>query len=150
MVRNPPANEGDTGSILGLGGTLEEELASHSSILAWKIPWTEEPGRLQPRGYKESDMTEQLNTHTHTHTHYSVEPVVVIHQIRITLSRNMKSLEKVSAELTRGVKEKNLKLQAWVQMPTETLRTTTRIQGGLGKGCSKTWNYFQARMRKQH
>ena len=93
-----------------------------------------------PWGLKDSDMTEQLNTHTHTH--YSVEPVVVIHQIRITLCRNMKSLEKVSAELTRGVKEKNLKLQAWVQMPTETLRTTTRIQGGLAKGGSKTWNYF--------
>ena len=49
--------------------SLVEELATHSSILAWKIPWTEEPGRLQPMGYKESDMTEQLNTHTHTHTH---------------------------------------------------------------------------------
>ena len=39
----------------------EEEMATYCSILAWKIPWTEEPGELQS---KESDMTEQLNTHT--------------------------------------------------------------------------------------
>ena len=35
-------------------------MATHSSILAWRIPWTEEPGGLQPMGYKESDTTEQL------------------------------------------------------------------------------------------
>ena len=39
---------------------MEVEMATHSSILAWKIPWTEEPGRLQS---KESDMTERLSTH---------------------------------------------------------------------------------------
>ena len=33
-------------------------MVAHSSILAWRIPWTEEPGRLQPMGYQESDMTE--------------------------------------------------------------------------------------------
>ena len=37
-------------------------MATHSSILAWQIPWTEEPGRLQSMGWKkESDMTERLN-----------------------------------------------------------------------------------------
>ena len=35
---------------LGEEDPLEEEMATHSSILAWKIPWTEEPGRLQSRG----------------------------------------------------------------------------------------------------
>ena len=39
---------------------LEEEMATHSSILAWEIPWTEEPGRLQPWGHRESDTNEQL------------------------------------------------------------------------------------------
>ena len=44
---------------------LEKDMAAHSIILAWKIPWTEEPGGLySPWGCKESDMTEQL-THTH-------------------------------------------------------------------------------------
>ena len=49
-------------------------MATHSSILAWKIPWTEEPSRLHsPWGHKESDTTEQL-THKHTHTHiYTME-----------------------------------------------------------------------------
>ena len=43
-------NAGDPGSILGGEDVLEKEMASHSSILAWKIPWMEEPGRLQSMG----------------------------------------------------------------------------------------------------
>ena len=39
---------------------LEKEMATHSSILAWKIVWTEEPGRLQSMGHKELDTTQQL------------------------------------------------------------------------------------------
>ena len=49
MVRNPPDNAGDIrdgGSGPGLGRSLEKEMVTHSSILAWEIPWTEEPGRL--------------------------------------------------------------------------------------------------------
>ena len=40
-------NAGDPGSILESGRSLEKEMATHSSTLAWRIPWTEEPGRLQ-------------------------------------------------------------------------------------------------------
>ena len=43
--------------------TLEKKTATHSSILAWRIPWTEEPGGLQSMGHKESDTTEQLHFH---------------------------------------------------------------------------------------
>ena len=53
MVKNPPASTGDirdAGSIPGSGGSLEKEMATHSSILAWRIPWTEEPGGLHSRG----------------------------------------------------------------------------------------------------
>ena len=49
-VKNQPANAGDLGLIPGLGDPLEKEMATHSSTLAWEIPWTEEPGRLQPMG----------------------------------------------------------------------------------------------------
>ena len=56
-------NEGDLGSIPGLGRSLEKEMATHSSILAWRIPWTEEPGRLQSTGSQESDTTERLHFH---------------------------------------------------------------------------------------
>ena len=45
----------------GLEDPLEEEMKTHSSILAWRIPWTEEPGGYSPWGRKESDMTEQLH-----------------------------------------------------------------------------------------
>ena len=47
---------------------LEKELTTHSSILAWEIPWTEEPSGLQSWGYKESDTTECLRMRTHTVT----------------------------------------------------------------------------------
>ena len=42
---------------------MEKAMATHSSTLAWKIPWAEEPGRLQSRGRKESDTTERLHFH---------------------------------------------------------------------------------------
>ena len=47
---------------LGQDDPLEEGMAAHSSILAWRIPWTQESHRLQSRGCKESDTTERLNT----------------------------------------------------------------------------------------
>ena len=62
MVNNLPAKQ-ETQEIqvqsLGLEDPLEEEMATHSDILVWEIPWTEEPGGLQPRGHKESDRTVQ-------------------------------------------------------------------------------------------
>ena len=55
MVKNLPPSAGDTGdmsSIPGLGRSLGKEMATHSSILALKIPWTEEPDRLQSMGFQ--------------------------------------------------------------------------------------------------
>ena len=46
-VKNPPENAGDMGLMPGLGRSPGGEMANHSSILAWRIPWTEEPGKLQ-------------------------------------------------------------------------------------------------------
>ena len=55
MVKNLPANAGD----VGLEDPLEKGMATHSSILAWRIPWTEELGGLcSPWGHKQSDMIE--------------------------------------------------------------------------------------------
>ena len=53
VVKNPPANAGDIGEgvqLLGWEDPLEKAMATHSSILAWRIPWSEEPGRLQFMG----------------------------------------------------------------------------------------------------
>ena len=63
QVKNPPAMQETQETRVqspGLEDPLEEEMAAHSSILAWRIPWTEEPGGLQSRGRRESDMTELL------------------------------------------------------------------------------------------
>ena len=50
VVRNPLANAGDVVQSLGGVDPLEEEVATHSRILAWRIPWTEKLGMLQSRG----------------------------------------------------------------------------------------------------
>ena len=57
LVKNPPAMQETQVQFLGWGDPLEKEMATHSSILAWRIPWTEEPGRLQSMGSQESDTT---------------------------------------------------------------------------------------------
>ena len=50
MIKNLPAIQETTVQFLGQEDALEKEMATHSSILAWKIPWAEEPGRLQSMG----------------------------------------------------------------------------------------------------
>ena len=56
-------NAGDLGYSLDRKIPLEKEMATHSSILIWKIPWSEEPDRLQFMGRKESDLTKLLQFH---------------------------------------------------------------------------------------
>ena len=61
VVKNPPANAGDLrdpGSIPGLEDPLKKEMATHSSIVAWRIPWTESLVGFSPWHLKELDMTE--------------------------------------------------------------------------------------------
>ena len=60
--KNLPANTGDIRDMvqsLSQEDPLEEHMATHSSILTWKIPWTEEPGELCSQGCKQSDRTEE-------------------------------------------------------------------------------------------
>ena len=52
VVKNPPAKQETWVQSLGQEGPLEKEVATHSRILAWEIPWTEEPGGLQSMGSK--------------------------------------------------------------------------------------------------
>ena len=60
MVKKLPAMQETQVRFLGQEEPLEEGIATHSSILAWRIPWTEEPGGLQSMCRKETDTTEQL------------------------------------------------------------------------------------------
>ena len=58
MIKNLLAVQKTRVRSLGQEECPEEEMATHSSILAWRIPWTEEPGGLQSRGHEELDLTE--------------------------------------------------------------------------------------------
>ena len=70
--KNPPTSAGDVQETqvpsLGWEDPLEKEMATHSSILAWRIPWTEEPGGLQSMGSQRVRHNWSDWTHTHTHT----------------------------------------------------------------------------------
>ena len=63
MVKHLPTTWETRVRSLGQEDPLEKEMATHSSTLAWRIPWTEERGRLQSMGSKESDTTEWLHFH---------------------------------------------------------------------------------------
>ena len=66
-VKRLPAMRETRVRFLGWEDPLEKEMAIHSSTIAWKIPWTEEPGRLQSMGTrKESGTTERLHVHIHS------------------------------------------------------------------------------------
>ena len=71
MVENLPAMQETWVRSLGWEDSLKKGMATHSSILAWRIPWTEKPGQLQSMGCKESDMTEQP-THTDLGEHKEI------------------------------------------------------------------------------
>ena len=60
VVKNPLAIAGNLASIPGSDDPLGEGMAVHSSVLVWRVPWTEEPGRLQSMGPTELDTTETI------------------------------------------------------------------------------------------
>ena len=72
MVKNLPAMQETWVWSLDWEDPMEEGLATHSSILAWRIPWTEEPGGLQSVGWQRAGHNWVTNTHTHTHTHTQI------------------------------------------------------------------------------
>ena len=69
VVKNPPANSGDVGSIF----LLKKEMATHSSILAWEIPWTEEPGGVTFHRVAKSQMwLRQLKNNNNNNSVHSI------------------------------------------------------------------------------
>ena len=95
---------------------MEKGMAIHSSILAWRVPWTEEPGGLQSRGRKESDTTEQTDTLMH-----------------------------LNKELSKSG-DKCLSNQIWVKFPQSTLITEVafsesyHLMKGQALGSAKTFS----------
>ena len=72
VVRNPPSSAGDAGFIPASENSLEEEMVTYPSNLAWKILRTGETGGLQSQGCKESGTIQPLSTHEHTIEYYVI------------------------------------------------------------------------------
>jgi len=66
-VKNRPAKQETQVQSLGQEDPLEKEMATHSSILAWRIPWTEEPGGLQSKRLQKSWTKQHLNKNNNSH-----------------------------------------------------------------------------------
>ena len=86
MVKSLPANAGDVGLIPKI--PLEKEMATHSSILAWEIPWTEEPGRLQSIGWKKSqtqlNRLNSMDNKTCREAHIYIDMCICMHTLCIS------------------------------------------------------------------
>ena len=78
LVKNPPVMQETR--VPESGRSLEKEMTTNSSILAWEIPWTEEPGTLQSMGSQRVGTTESLNHH-HQFLHWVVGLYVVTHYV---------------------------------------------------------------------
>ena len=110
VIKNPPASSGDTrevGLIPGSGGSLEDEMATHSRVLAWEIPWTEEPGGLQSMqswrvGYDLA--TEQQQQHLLFHQNHGSKNLGCTRNELVVTDRLREQVWKV------GHKEQNVKL----------------------------------------
>ena len=114
-------NAGDPGSIPGLGRSLEKEMATHSCILAWRIPWTEEPGGLQSMGLKESDTTERpslsqlyllclLTLHklcpqTQAHHHHNQGRRVATHRVKLCRGLRKDAPSTHTAKLAKNTRQ---------------------------------------------
>ena len=75
---------------LGRENPLEQEMATHFSVLAWEIPWTEEPGGLQSMGSQKSDTTEQLGMQ-HAHTPYQAQRWALERRMRMNRAQTLLS-----------------------------------------------------------
>ena len=64
MVKNPPAKQEIRVQFLGQESPLKKEMATHSSMLVWETPWTEEPGRLQSMGSQKVGRDLEINSRT--------------------------------------------------------------------------------------
>ena len=91
---------------------MEKRTTTHSSILAWRIPWTEEPGRLRSVGFKESHMKERLtlSLYTHTHTHIHIHKEILLNykkERNLAIYDNMNGLRGYYVKRNKTEKDKH-------------------------------------------
>ena len=81
VVKNLPANAGDVGSILGQEDLLGKKTATHSSILAWEIPWTKGPGELQSLGSQKTQtwLRDKTTTQNYMDTNRNMEEFIIVY-----------------------------------------------------------------------
>ena len=143
VVRNPPANAGDLGSIPGSGRSLEKEMATCSSIITWEIRWTEGPDGLQFMGLQRvrHDSTKQQQMMINIPPHWplidSQMPTKRASPLEWALPRNCKLMcvpgEENKSSLITGTKGTSCQGSMNERWITEYIFRKMRQKGRLGR-----------------
>ena len=111
LVKNLPAIRGTWVQFLGWEDRLEKEMTTHSSILAWRIPWTEEPGGLQPMSKVRHEwdcayMRVRAHTHTHTCLKVTIYACSKTQNVHIRKDASNGLIYQITEEWSKSCKEK--------------------------------------------
>jgi len=127
MVKNLPAMQEIWVWSLGQEDPLEEDMATHSSILAWRISWTEEPGGLQSTGLQRVGHDWVTNTHIHTHTQHSQRGDLTLVHRSAASPKNMCSPSQLVLAIIKNEKlcTEQIMIRLWHWLPRGSdFRTT--------------------------
>ena len=111
---------------LGWDDPLEEGMETHSSILAWRTPWTEEPGRLQSMGLQRIGYnwaTEHTHTHTHTHTSGEKESLRKNQKELLEIRNTVNEMKNAFEELISGIGMIEERISEFEDISKETFKT---------------------------
>ena len=125
-------NAGDLVQSLSQEDPLEEGMTTHSSILAWRIPWTEEPGRLQSMRSQELDMTERLSTHS---THKPYRPKEVNRSLQNVIPKKFQEQDQYQKQnKLKSSQNKSNQVNLSLLRSDPNLRSLTKRTSRQGKG----------------
>ena len=114
---------------LGWEDPLEKEMAIHSSTIAWKIPWTEEPGRLhRPWGRKELDTTERLNFPFLSHPYMTTGKTIALTRQTFVGTVMPLLFNKLSRLVIDSLPKSKHLLISWLQSPSAVILEPPKIK----------------------
>ena len=138
MVKNPPATQETQVQSLGPEDPLKKEMATHSSIPAWEIPWTEEPGGLQTTGSQKSRT--RLSEYTTTATKYIFLPA----ELQFSVTGSESTFTDGAGSMNSLLMEAWQPLKAlWILQEASLEPILESAQGGRKKGSSSSISILQ-------
>ena len=149
--KESPCSVRDLGLIPGREDPLEKGMITHSSILAWRIPWTKGPGCYSPWGHKESDTTERLIDSLYitwissvqflSHVWLFVTPWITAHQASLSITNSWNSLRLTSIESMMPSSHLNLCCSLYLLPPIPPSIKVFSSESTLRMRWPKYWSF---------